>query len=306
MQFIHDTEENQKPNPPPILYKYLSPERVSDVLETQTVKFTKLANTNDDFEVRRTFKRMAGSRFEKMFDQLKAEITEKEVFEKQLDEKLKTFSRSVRRKMKKQLQNNKNTLYSDYKKQLYKQSSLFTEYLNTEESIEDFLRMKAEKMLCFSMSDGYDLISMWGRYADSSRGFVIGFKTDHPWFKNKEHPFNSRLHKIIYTDQILEEPLEDPEAAFNSKVTSWSDEREWRMYCSMEEIQQTIDAKPDPIYLIKFPSDLVECVIIGRQATNETKDHIKRVLEKLYPKAKLLIAKPNAKTASYDLLHIDY
>lgn len=40
------------PSQPRYLYKYLSAERVGNVLEGGTVRFTPLMNTNDTFEVR--------------------------------------------------------------------------------------------------------------------------------------------------------------------------------------------------------------------------------------------------------------
>lgn len=51
------------PPPPRFLYKYLSAERVGNVLEGGTVRFTPLMNTNDSFEVRATFDKVAGPKF---------------------------------------------------------------------------------------------------------------------------------------------------------------------------------------------------------------------------------------------------
>ena len=59
-----DLDDFDNPPPPPrYLYKYLSAERVGNVLEGGTVRFTPLMNTNDSFEVRATFDKVAGPKF---------------------------------------------------------------------------------------------------------------------------------------------------------------------------------------------------------------------------------------------------
>lgn len=59
-----DLDDFDNPPPPPrFLYKYLSAERVGNVLEGGTVRFTPLINTNDTFEVRSTFEKLAGPKF---------------------------------------------------------------------------------------------------------------------------------------------------------------------------------------------------------------------------------------------------
>ncbi|MFV0513593.1 MAG: hypothetical protein ACK5MY_08200 [Jhaorihella sp.] len=56
------------PPPPRYLYKYLSAERVGNVLEGGTVRFTPLMNENDIFEVRSTFETLAGPKFIAMLE----------------------------------------------------------------------------------------------------------------------------------------------------------------------------------------------------------------------------------------------
>lgn len=64
MAKIFDPDDFDSPPPPPrFLYKYLSAERVGNVLEDGTVRFTPLMKTNDTFEVRSTSENLAGPNF---------------------------------------------------------------------------------------------------------------------------------------------------------------------------------------------------------------------------------------------------
>ena len=56
------------PLPPPKLYKYLSPERVENVLEARTFRFSFLMSTNDPFEVRATFRKLIGPKFASLLE----------------------------------------------------------------------------------------------------------------------------------------------------------------------------------------------------------------------------------------------
>ncbi|MEY9531149.1 DUF2971 domain-containing protein [Sinorhizobium fredii] len=259
-------------NPPATLFKYLAPERSIDVLEYGTAKFTQMANTNDIFEVRKTFERIAGPRFIELIEGLKSEIVSKKSLDLKLDEKLKNhpdvkLSRHLRRKAKKIAI--KDGLYKRLSSEINNQAELFTQHMNSEEASEMFLDMVGKDMLCFSLSESYDIAPMWAHYADNQKGFVIAFKTDHSWFKNRNDYSKTRLHKVTYFDGIVDEFLENPEAAFGSKTTHWSYEREWRMYCGMKDIEKTIPSTPDPIHLVTFPPDLVESIIIGARASRD-------------------------------------
>ncbi|TZG36532.1 hypothetical protein [Agrobacterium sp. B1(2019)] len=52
--------------PPPTLYKYMVAERIDGVLEQGMVRFTHLLDTNDSFEVQKTFRRFAGPKLIKI------------------------------------------------------------------------------------------------------------------------------------------------------------------------------------------------------------------------------------------------
>lgn len=304
MQPSHFSHHAPNPNPPQALFKYLAPTRVSDVLESKTLKFTKMSNTNDIFEVRSTFRRIAGPRFRELIANMQSELTSKAKMEAGLISKIaERMGRSPSRKERRAALAAfyKGGMDKKFRDELDLGASQFADYLNTDEVHEQFLQMFGNDMLCLSLSEDFDISPMWAHYADNHTGFVIELSTDHQWFKNKKDPSKTRLHQVHYFDGILDEILENPEAAFGSKTKSWSYEKEWRIYCGPKDIEKSIPAEPEPIHLISFPSDLVKSVIVGSRASTKTVDYIKTVLSTHYPLARLFAARPNTRTSLIEL-----
>lgn len=289
--------------PPETLYKFLGPGLVTNVLEQRTAKFTQMANTNDIFEVRKTFERLAGPRFDAVYASMRSNFTTPEAINKSFDKKMKErfehLPRHLRRKARKVAK--QEGLLKTFKSDFEKEADSFVERINSDEGSQMYLDMYGKDMLCFSLTESYDNPVMWASYADNQKGFVLGFKSDHDWFKNQKDRSKSRLHKVTYFDGILDEFLEDPEAAFCSKTTHWSYEREWRIYCGMKDIEKTVANTADPIHLISFPPDLIQSIIVGAKASNETVDAIKNAVKMQYPDVTLFIAKPNNRTAAIEL-----
>ena len=65
--------DEQRPVPPPTLYKYVIPDRV-DVLKSASIRFTPPLNTNDIFEVRQTFDLIAGPMLPAFFKEVTPEV----------------------------------------------------------------------------------------------------------------------------------------------------------------------------------------------------------------------------------------
>jgi len=76
-----DLDDFDNPPPPPrYLYKYLTAERIGNVLEGGTVRFTPLLDTNDTFEVRSTFDKLAGPKMLAMLsEQMDSTLSEESV-----------------------------------------------------------------------------------------------------------------------------------------------------------------------------------------------------------------------------------
>jgi hypothetical protein len=87
----------------------------------------------------------------------------------------------------------------------------------------------ATTVLCLSESPLNQV--MWGMYADSYRGFCIGYRL------RPEHPLAARLHPVTYTTQAgpinfgsaVQNPNATRDALVYRKPIAWSHEREWRV-----------------------------------------------------------------------------
>lgn len=106
-----------------------------------------------------------------------------------------------------------------------------------------------KKIKIFSVSESYDIPSLWGTYADGNRGFCI----EYDFSKTNEGNLLDNLRKVIYVDERKALPYIDLfesliygedakgkitnifEEQLLSKDSSWSPEREWRVVIADHE-----------------------------------------------------------------------
>lgn len=302
---VSSFDDGDSPVPPRFLYKYLSAERVGNVLERGMVRFTPLINTNDTFEVRSTFDRLIGS---KMLDLLSAQM------EKVLsDQAIHDFTSDMLKEkglgfiptelaLKIADQHSSGKLKENIRDfmELALNSALIPKF-NDQNNINDLIQRLGHKLLCFSLSEHSGSAPMWAHYADNSKGFVVAFKTENEWFQKRNNGAKTRLQKVTYFDGRIEEPLTNPAVAFISKTMDWSYEREWRLYAKRDDSELTvIDTDDEQIHLLKFPPEAVHRIIIGANASDETLAQIKALTASHYAQAQLVKAVPNRQSHSYD------
>ncbi|WHO24096.1 DUF2971 domain-containing protein [Agrobacterium tumefaciens] len=288
--------------PPARLYKYMIADRVPDVLEGGMVRFTHLLDTNDSFEVRKTFKRFAGP---KLISIMKGAVTSAftpEYFDQQLNEQL--SQRGINMplaQVKAMIRQQFGMSVEDYmRSQMGGFVDMFVKGLDAVKSPEDFLMEIGAILMCFSLSERYDIATMWAHYGGNHTGLVIEFDTENAWFKN-DGTHTSKLQKIRYLDEQNDELFDDLQAAFASKSTDWASEREWRINCSMKHIEKTINAGPEKIHLRSFPPEAVVSVIVGAKASHDTISTIRDILRRKYPHAALRQTTPQRMSSTFDL-----
>lgn len=289
--------------PPPILYKYMVAERIGDVLEGGAVRFTHLVNTNDPFEVRKTFKRFAGPKLKEfMMNSIVPNITS-EFVDKKLKEQLRKRGINLPLPVFKAVitQNLGMTAEQYMRSQMGGFVEMFLDGLDSVKTPEDFLEEIGSIIMCFSLSERYDIPTMWAHYGGGHSGFVIAFDTSHPWFCDDKKPEKSKLQKIKYIDEQNDELFDDLQAAFSSKATDWAYEREWRMNCSMKQVDKTVDLGTDKIHLRAFPPESVVAVIVGSKALDATVESLRDVLKRKYPHARLQRTTPRRMTGTFEL-----
>jgi hypothetical protein len=290
--------------PPRFLYKYLSAERVENVLEGGTVRFTPLLDTNDTFEVRSTFDQLAGPKMQNMlFENMEKTLSEELVVKKiagilrdsgldmlppEIAMKLaeQYYGRSIIDILRTQMQDAVNTV--------------LVPHFNSPESAEIILEKFGRDLLCFSLSERMDSPPMWAHYAANNTGFIVAFNTENAWFRRPENGEKTRLQRVAYFDGKLNEPFDNPNAAFISKTTDWAYEREWRLYIKSGEADLTVGSVAEPIHLLKFPPEAVDRIILGSKTRPEVATRIREAVASRYPHAALVRAVPNRESHTSD------
>ena len=165
-----DLDRFDNPPPPPsVLYKYLSPERIGSVLEGRTIRFTPLMNTNDSFEVRTTFRKLAGPKFVSMLEAQMDETSTGQQVGKLIEDELSKMSipgltpAAVRALFLAQSGQDLSKVLRAGMREIT--NNFLVPFLNEPENFERLLDKFGEDLLCFSLSERFDNSVMWAHYA---------------------------------------------------------------------------------------------------------------------------------------------
>ena len=279
------------PTPPDVLYKYVGPDRV-DVLEGLRIRFSPLLATNDDFEVRRTFKQLAGPRMtgafahEVMRLDIDARLSEL-LAEHGINEQARPLVLALLRQ---RFGVQHLDEFQDVIKALWDQ---FLLTVNSDEQIERVLHEATGSLVALSLTDDPQSPTMWAYYAEQGKGLVIAFDTASPFFSMNAAGKRRRLQQISYFDGVLEEVLDDPRLALMSKGVGWSHEREWRLYAREEDADRIIEADGQRIHLFVFPPEMVRGVYVGRATPPQTIQRFRTALAQHCPSAFLKRLEPD-------------
>ena len=152
----------------------------------------------------------------------------------------------------------------------------------------DYVKDRLDGYGIFSMSESHDNILMWAHYADSHKGFCLGFKNDlnryfteydYPIWKEDviydiDHPFQSVIDDLLKKRKYNSRDdfdnyckLSDAllNAALTVKHKSWNYEKEVRVISEFNGLQN-------------FESQAIQIVILGLKVTEEDEDTIRSLL----------------------------
>ncbi|WP_260563522.1 DUF2971 domain-containing protein [Alteromonas sp. KS69] len=256
-----------------LLYKYLDPERI-DVLSSSHIRFTQPADFNDPFE----FRPVISSAISK--DEMDAAI-EREL-EKMVQEKIQNIPAVIRSQITpSQLESITRQLYKDHwpylKEQFKKMGS---------EASRIFIDKANTLIGVLSLTESNNNILMWSHYARSHKGFCVGFDTNSDFFNRKRSDVDEFYHlREVKYDKARPNKLISQLNAVNmflTKSIDWEYEKEWRMCSVLEDCDKTIDSKPYPIHLFKFPESAVKEVILGACMENSVKDNLLSLVRDKY------------------------
>jgi hypothetical protein len=127
-----------------------------------------------------------------------------------------------------------------------------------------------------SLSASRTVEPMWSHYADSHRGFVVGFDAEHPYFSKTNGrqllapvKYKKQLPYFVYFEEMRLKDL-----AF-TKSLHWAYEREWRLVKSIAGTKRFLEAKCAKtasgydLWLERLPAGAFHSVTIGEAAPAE-------------------------------------
>jgi hypothetical protein len=167
---------------------------------------------------------------------------------------------------------------------------------NAPQIITQMLREQNSGIGFLSLTKKPNNHAMWGNYADSHQGFVLGFDGNNPFFQRDNSRYMTGLREVKYSSSravipgnaALGTPIDLAELLFFTKNSDWAYEEEVRVMAKLE----SADVKPIApggygVCLFKFPPESLLEIIFGLRTPETLKQEIVRLAAK-YPKAKLL------------------
>jgi hypothetical protein len=135
------------------------------------------------------------------------------------------------------------------------------------ESMQKNIRVRDEIGI-FCLTEATDSDRMWTEYADVGRGFIIGFSTLHAGFDQLKG--QGHLGKVLYSDEPIGSALgslwnDDAVGALFRKRMKYSFEREWRSVRMLKRLERC----SGDIFLSPFDSASVREIIIRPGCTIE-------------------------------------
>lgn len=140
---------------------------------------------------------------------------------------------------------------------------------------DEYYREKSRQCGVLSLASKNNSIPMWTHYADSHRGFVIGFDTTSGLFRKAIDDENLRLvdyekDRVSVTGGVQGNPGVNPDIILRTKSGDWAYEEEWRWIESMDPSGYD-ELKPGPngelIFLRRIPAESIRQIIIGFRAS---------------------------------------
>jgi hypothetical protein len=252
--------------------------------------------TNDIFEVRRTFKKIAGPKFDQLLQEqtvdLDPEATAVQEVKKLLgcsDEQARLLANQI---LAQQYGPNFKMVLQKMVGDLAKKVVVPT--LNRDDSIEQILQNVGGQLVALSLSEDAHNAAMWAHYAEQGQGFVLEFDAADSFFSRSPTTGETRrLQKVEYFDGQLEELMDDPLRALISKGINWAYEKEWRLVLRPNEADIVLPGSVDPIHLFNIPASCISKVLVGYKADAAFVDRVKAVVATKLPGARIVKLVPN-------------
>ncbi len=261
-----------------IVYKYLHPDRL-DVLSNGRIRFTQPAVLNDPFETLPAFTAFRDTQQKEIALDFSHKIEIFDALGIKTDELLNHLFDSVYDKV----------------------AELFSPHFGI-----------------LSLSRRRDNILMWSHYADSHRGFVIGFDSENEFFAPSNGKANDGLRDVKYSNKRPILPADGlnllntdgmnmwNEHIFFTKSEDWAYEQEMRILASPSAADHKIPVDNGwDIRLYSFDSHAVKEIIVGCRASVETQTKLMQIWRTQYQDAEMLTSTISPTDFSIEIKQID-
>lgn len=223
-------------DPPPILYKYLRPDRL-DVLTDCRIRFSQRTAFDDDHELQPDYARFGDE----------GEIWEMLLYFQILHPEAKPLAQGM---------------------SLRDFVGLVARDPATQKRVQQVAisTMKSpDEVGVLSLAASSDSTRMWNEYAVNGTGFVIAFQTRHPGFESLRVP--GKLGKVDYSDEpfgsYLGAAFDHGAGTFYRKRMKYAFEQEWRSIRMLKRLERTAGE----IYLGQFDPAAVSQIVITRDCS---------------------------------------
>jgi len=277
--------EDDLPIPPLRLFKYLARARL-DVIENLRIRFTPLMATNDIFEVRQTFKKLVGPRFDQLLSEQAVNVDPESVAIEELrklgfsDEQARALATET---LTREYGPNFKTVFQNMIENVAK--AVLPAALNRDNSIEQILTNVGGRLVALSLSEEQHDSVMWAHYAEQGHGLVLEFDTTHSFFSQSPKTGKTRrLQKVEYFDGQIEELMEAPLKALISKTTNWAYEKEWRLVLERDEADVVLSGSLNPIHLFDLPAGCISRILLGYNADAKFVQDVKNITAASLPR----------------------
>ena len=241
---------------PKNLYKYLPPDRASDVLGKLLICFSQVSVMNDKEEFKPPMKGLAAkSRLEQVI---------REKFDVRFPGSIQRIEKSLPPQQAARLIQESISNCADKAE------------LNRPKSIETIYETTNKNFGILSLSEDATDARMWNRYADGGRGFLIELDPSHSWFwdKKEERDDFRHLRRVNYASSrppayLFETTGQD---YLYTKEKKWEHEKEWRIIRNFNDAACKIgkDNTGTDILLFAIPPNCILSVVVGHKASHES------------------------------------
>lgn len=250
------------------IFKYMSENRIENILIDNKIRFTQPVYFNDPFEVKLAMKGFdTDEKLIKNFDMNFMKIIQEEYEKLDFEIKYKISFETF-------------LFFANSRKEERKKL-----YLNVMGNETTFLMIKKEfdeiinKLIgILSLTTEFDNLLMWAHYSNEHKGFVVEFDSENDFFKMKDDNYIYKgIQKVNYSKIrphkfLIENEWEE---IFLTKSEEWSYENEYRI---IQRLQDADEVKGN-ISLFKFPKEMIQAIYCGCNMNTLKKERIIEIIK---------------------------